>query len=158
MRSMSKAFTREDDEDGATELPDRIISSAPNLVTPEGLAAIDTEIDRRSREHADAAAADDMDGIARAARELRYWSARRQSARLVEKRRDSARVGFGSTVTIERDDGKRMVWRIVGEDEADPARGLISHVAPVARALMDREVGDTVETGPHEAEIVGISV
>jgi transcription elongation GreA/GreB family factor len=155
---MSKAFTREDDEDGATELPDRIISAAPNLVTPEGLVAIDAEIERRSAEHADAVAADDKDAIARAARELRYWTARRQTARVIDKPRDSTRVGFGSTVTIEREDGKRNIWRIVGEDEADPSQGLISHVAPVARALMDREVGDTVEAGPFEAEIVAIAV
>ena len=155
---MSKAFTREDDEDGAIELPDRIISAAPNLVTPEGLAAIDAELERRSAEHADAVAASDKDAIVRAARELRYWTARRQSARLVEKRRDRTRVGFGSTVTIEREDGNRNVWRIVGEDEADPSQGLISHLAPVAQALMDREVGDAVEAGPFEVEIVDIAV
>jgi transcription elongation GreA/GreB family factor len=155
---MSKAFTREDDEDGAAELPDRIISLAPNLVTPEGLAAIEAEIERRSREHADAVVAGDKDAIVRAARELRYWTARRQSAQLMDRPRDAARVGFGSTVTIEREDGRRAAWRIVGEDEADPAKGMISHVAPVARALMGREVGDTVEAGASEAEIVDISV
>jgi transcription elongation GreA/GreB family factor len=155
---MSKAFTRETDEDGATELPDRIISAAPNLVTPEGLAAIDAEIERHNAGHADAVDAGDKDAVARAARELRYWTARRQTARVMDKRRDSTRVGFGSTVTIEREDGKRNVWRIVGEDEADPSQGLISHAAPVALALMDREVGDTVEAGPFAAEIVAIAV
>ena len=45
---MSKAFTRESDEDGLAELPEREVSSYPNLVTPEGRAAIDREIDRHS--------------------------------------------------------------------------------------------------------------
>ena len=155
---MSKAFTREDDEDEVGDLPDRIISTAPNLVTQAGLAAIEAEIERRSADHADAVAAGDKHALNRAARELRYWTARRQSARLVDKRRDSTRVGFGSRVTLERQDGRRSVWRIVGEDEADPARGLISHAAPVARALIDLQVGDAVAVGPFEAEIVDIAV
>ena len=64
---------------------------------------------------------------------------------------------FGSTVTIERDDGRRQTFRIVGEDEAEPAQGTLSYVSPVARALMNKSVGDVVQAGPSEAEIVGIA-
>jgi transcription elongation GreA/GreB family factor len=59
-------------------------------------------------------------------------------------------------VTIARDDGRRQTYRIVGEDEADPAHGTLSYVAPLARALMGKEVSDTVAVGGAEAEIVAI--
>ena len=155
---MSKAFTREDDAANAAELPERIISSQPNLVTVEGLAAIDAEIEEHSRRQSEAGAAEDRDAVARAARELRYWTVRRASAQLMQAPVDTDEVRFGSTVAIEREDGRKSTWRIVGEDEADPARGTVSHVAPLARALMGRRVGDVVMAGATEAEIVSISV
>jgi len=154
---MSKAFTRESDEDGLAELPDREVSPYQNLVTPEGLAAIDAEIDRQSRVKAAALAADDKGAAARAARELRYWTARRNTAQVAPPPEDDERVRFGSSVTIERDDGRKSTWRIVGEDEADPVRGTLSHASPLARALMGREVGETVRAGATQAEIVAIS-
>ena len=63
---------------------------------------------------------------------------------------------FGCRVTIERDGGQRAVWRITGEDEADPAQGSISYVAPLARALMGKAVGDVVRFAGKDVEIVGI--
>jgi transcription elongation GreA/GreB family factor len=71
---------------------------------------------------------------------------------------DDEEVRFGSTVTIEHEDGRTSTWRIVGEDEADPARGTVSQVAPLARALLGRQVGDVVQAGATDAEIVSISV
>ena len=64
---------------------------------------------------------------------------------------------FGPTVTLERDDGRKQTWHIVGEDEADPAQGTISHVSPVARALFGKRVGDVAQAGQGEAEITAIS-
>ena len=64
---MSKAFTKESDDDGATELPDREISSFPNLVTAEGLAQINAAIDSHSAAHASALSADDTESAARSA-------------------------------------------------------------------------------------------
>ena len=72
--------------------------------------------------------------------------------------RDAKQVHFGSTVTILREDGRRQTYRIVGEDEADPALGTLSYVSPVAQELMGKEVGDVVLAGAAEAEIVAISV
>jgi transcription elongation GreA/GreB family factor len=155
---MSKAFTKEDDADGETALPDRFISTYPNLVTAEGLAAITGHIDKHSREHVDALAAGDKEAVARATRELRYWTARRASARIAPAPEDDGTVRFGATVTIERSDGRRQAWRIVGEDEADPAAGTISHASPLATVLLGRSVGDVIEAGASEAEIAGIAV
>lgn len=155
---MSKAFIRESDEDGLAELPEREVSSYPNLVTSKGLAAIDGEIDRHSTLRAAALEADDKDGLARAERELRYWTARRNTAQVAPVPSDNDRVRFGSRVTIVRTGGRRTTWRIVGEDEADPAHGALSHASPLARALMGKEVGDAVEAGATEAEIVAIEI
>jgi transcription elongation GreA/GreB family factor len=60
-------------------------------------------------------------------------------------------------VTIQRGDGREQAWRIVGEDEADPAAGSLAYVAPLARALMGRRVGDLVELAGNEVEITKIA-
>ena len=98
--------------------------------------------------------------MARATRDLRYWSARRSNAQLVETEPDGA-VRFGGSVTIERDDAKTgakrtQTWRIVGEDEADPARGSVSHVSPLARALTGKRVGDEAVVAGQTVEVVAV--
>ena len=95
--------------------------------------------------------------VARVTRDLRYWTSRRTTAQVIAPPEGGAQVQFGSTVTIERDDGRRQTFRIVGEDEADPARGTLSHAAPLARALFGKSVGDVVQAGQSEAEIVEIA-
>ena len=50
-------------------------------------------------------------------------------------------------MTIARDDGREHTYRVVGEDEADPSNGTISHVSPLARALFGKGVGDAVAWG-----------
>ena len=102
-------------------------------------------------------AANDRTALVRAARDLRYWTARRATAQLVAAPSDRSKVHFGSTVTIVRNDGRRQTFRIVGEDEADPARGTLSHVSPLARALFGKELGDTAKVAQSEAEIVEIA-
>jgi transcription elongation GreA/GreB family factor len=153
---MSRAFVKEPDGGEALELPDRPVSEHPNLVTPQGLAQIEETLARLHDAHARAQVAADRAALASAARDLRYWTVRRSTAQLMPPPADDRRVQFGSTVTIVRDDGRRQTFRIVGEDEADPARGTLSYVSPVARALMNKSVGDVVEAGSGEAEIVDI--
>jgi transcription elongation GreA/GreB family factor len=63
---------------------------------------------------------------------------------------------FGTSVTIVRDDGREQTFRIVGEDEADPAHGSISHVSPLARSMFGKRVGDVVQAGAGKAEIIRI--
>jgi len=86
---MSRAFVK-DLEDAVEELPDRPISPHPNLVTAEGLARIEAEVARLQQEHAAAHAANDRAALARAARDLRYWTARRASAQLVPEPSETA--------------------------------------------------------------------
>jgi transcription elongation GreA/GreB family factor len=155
---MSSAFVKEPEGGEAFEdLPDRPISPHPNFVTREGLALIEAELTRLHEEHAAAQAADDKIALAKTSRDLRYWTARRASAQVVDPPQDASVVHFGSTATIERDDGRRQTFRIVGEDEADPAKGSISYVSPLARALTGKGVGDVVQAGGSDAEIVAIT-
>lgn len=155
---MSRAFVKEADGLAAfDELPERLVSPHPNLVTETGLAQIEAEVARLSRDYAEAQAAGDRAALNAAARDLRYWSARRASAELVADPVESEEVRFGSRVTILRDDDRRQTYRIVGEDEADPSQGTVSYVSPIARALLGKSVGDTVQVGPGEVEIIAIA-
>jgi transcription elongation GreA/GreB family factor len=153
---MSRAFVKDAEESEVVELPDRLISEHPNLVTAEGLAQIEAEVARFAAAHADAFASGDRAAIALAARDLRYWTARRASAELVARPEDASEVHFGSTVTFVHADGRRQRYRIVGEDEADPAKGTLSYVSPLARALMGKTVGDTAPLPNGEVEITDI--
>ena len=56
-------------------------------------------------------------------------------------------VAFGSTVTIQHDHGRKHTYRIVGTDEADPAHGTLSDLAPLARALIGKAVGERTRIG-----------
>ncbi|CAO4140427.1 Transcription elongation factor GreB [Methylorubrum aminovorans] len=153
---MSKAFVREpEDGDAVEELPDRLISTHPNYVTPEGLARMGEEVARLEAELSSLSPEQNKADHARISRDLRYWSARKNSAELVEAFEDDV-VRFGATVTLLREDDTRQTFRIVGEDEADPSAGSISYVAPLARALTGKSVGDTVTVNEHEFEIAEI--
>jgi transcription elongation GreA/GreB family factor len=154
---MSRAFVKETDgTEFFDDLPDRPISPHPNLVTARGLALIEEQVARLRAALADAQAADDRGAIAEIARDLRYWNARRSSAEVVPPAADTDTVRFGLRVTIERDDGKRQSFQMVGQDESDPTKGLLSYAAPLALALTGKRVGDVVQAGRGDAEIVAI--
>jgi transcription elongation GreA/GreB family factor len=158
---VSVAFTREEDsEAAAADLPDRPISPHPNLVTPAGLAQLEEALASARAAYAAAQAeggvSADRTAMARATRDLRYYGARRASAQLTETPAAPDRVVFGCAVTFERDDGRIQSFRIVGEDEADPAAGSVSYVSPLAQALLGKEVGDEAQVAGHEVEITAI--
>src|ERR1700680_3046800 len=153
---MSRAFVREQDVDNAGDLPERPISEHPNDVTESGMAQIEAALATAKSAYARAQESGDRASIAAAARELRYWSARRATARIAPAPQDRSEVRFGASVTIVRDDGREQTFRIVGEDEADPAKGSISHVSPLARSMFGKRVGDLVKAGNGEARIIRI--
>lgn len=157
---MSVAFTREEDlEATAADLVDRPISPHPNLVTAEGLAQIEAALAAARAAYAAAQVSGsieaDRTAMARATRDLRYWSARRASAQLTEIPAEG-RVRFGGSVTIEREDGRTQTFRIVGEDEADPKQGSVSYVSPIARALIGKQVDDEVEVAGQNVAIIAV--
>jgi len=154
MVGMSRAFVNEDHV--VEDLPDRPVSSHSNLVTAHGLDLIDAALEDARRSYGEAQAAGDRPALAKAARDLRYWSARRSSAQVVPAAPDRGTVQFGNAVSLADDDGRRRTYRIVGEDEADPAKGSISYVSPLAKALLGKGIGETVRAGRHDAEILAI--
>ena len=159
---MSVAFTKESDAEAvAADLPDRPIPAHANLVTPRGLALIETELAAARAAYATAQAGDaissDRTAMARATRDLRYWSARRASAQLVEARDHDGHIAFGCTVSFQREDGRTQTYAIVGDDEADPAAGSVSYVSPLARALIGKSIGDVITVAGQEAEIIAIA-
>ena len=137
---MSRAFVREVDDAPPQPPPERQASSAPNLVTPRGARLIDETI--AGIEAALPAAAGEAEALLR--RDLRYWTLRRATARVVAPDPHPRAAGFGTRVTIRRDVLVTDV-SIVGEDEADPAHGRVAWTAPLARALEGAERGEVVE-------------
>jgi transcription elongation GreA/GreB family factor len=159
---MSVAFTREEDvEAAAADLADRPISPHPNLVTPAGLAALDGALHAARAAYSAAQTGDDVKAdrtaMARATRDLRYYVARRANAQLTAPPDAFDVARFGCAVTFEREDGRRQTYRIVGEDEADPAKGAVSYVSPLAQALLGKRVGDVTLLAGAEIEITAIA-
>jgi len=159
---MSVAFTKEDSAETAAELllPDRPIPEGPNLVTKAGLDALTRQLREAEQAYDAANATEDVNERRRQSalpyRDLRYFAERLRTAQLVPPPDSTDTVGFGSTVTFTRDDGRVQTYRIVGEDEADPRAGSISYASPIARVLSGKMVGDTAVLGEQELEITGI--
>ena len=153
---MSRAFVKEQD-DLPEDLPERPVSTNPNFVTARGLSLIDAEIDTCRKLLAQGQHDQNKAAISRASRDLRYWAQRRSTAQLVENAGRPEAVGFGCRVTIEREDGRTQAFFIVGEDEADPAKGFIAYTAPMARALMGKAEGEFAEVPGGEVEVVNVA-
>jgi transcription elongation GreA/GreB family factor len=154
---MSRAFVSEAAaEANAAILPERPISTAPNLVTPRGLQRIEAEVARLQARLAEVPPDDpERPGLAR---DLRYWRARAGSAQPVPPVTGTPEeVGFGTRVTIRRG-ASTTAYRIVGEDEADPAQGLLSWTSPVAEALAGARVGEVVDVGPGRPAVTVLAI
>jgi transcription elongation GreA/GreB family factor len=153
---MSRAFVKEHDADTIEEILDRPLSQHPNDVTEQGMVQIEAALAAARAAYASAQAADDRSAMASASRDVRYWNSRRATARVIPDPAGVSEVRFGSSVTIAKDDGRQQTYRIVGEDEADPSNGTISHVSPLARALFGKRAGDVARVGARDVEIVSI--
>lgn len=168
---MSRAFVKETAESAAP--PERMVDEGPNLVTPEGLAQIEAHITR-----IETTMQTETNVLLREtlARDLRYWEIRKSTAEVVvpldsgdaeaatepmpstprdsdwrRARRDGT-VAFGSTVTITRK-GRTQTFRIVGVDEADASKGLISFRSPLAAAILGAKPGDIIEAAEPLGDI-----
>lgn len=154
---MSRAFVKENDlEHAGIDVPERPVSAHPNYVTPNGLKQLEAEADELEQaratlksEQKNSAEQDPMarQKIAMIDRDLRYIGARLSNAILVDNTQnpEASTVLFGATVTVEDEDGELHVFTIVGEDEADMACNKVSYLSPIAKALIGRKVGDSVE-------------
>jgi len=138
---MSRAFVKETAESAPP--PERMVDEGPNLVTPEGLAQIEghiLRIEEAMKTEANVLLRETL------ARDLRYWEIRKSTAEVVETHSTDT-VSFGSTVIIERK-GRQQTFRIVGVDEADAGKGLISFRSPLAQAILGAEAHEVIEAPP----------
>jgi transcription elongation factor GreB len=163
---MSRAFVREPDGDEVQDdLPPRPQSEHPNYVTPGGLAALQAMRDRLQAEKKGLEAhIDNMEtkqALPHVQRDLRWVLERIERAVLIDlSTQPRDKVAFGAEVEVVDETDKRSTYRIVGEDEADAANGLVSWVSPLARALDGAAVGDAViwkrPAGEMELEVAAI--
>ena len=130
-------------------------------MTPSGLKALDKATAEGRAAYDVAQQIEDVNerrrATAAASRDVRYFADRLRSAQVIPPPAVVDIVAFGHRVTFRRDDGRRQDFRIVGEDEADPQKGSISYVSPVARALIGKSIGDVVPVGGHEIEVLAIA-
>lgn len=146
---MSRAFVKEGD--GEEDLPDLPLSPHPNYTTPGGRETLLTRLSAAQRSLV-AATADQSAGRVSAdglspthwQRQIRWLEARIAAAIVVPPPVAPLKVAFGVRVHLEDANGRRYHFRIVGEDEADLARGCLSWVSPLARALLGAGVDDEV--------------
>jgi transcription elongation GreA/GreB family factor len=136
---MSVAFRRDSDEEHLEPKFELPIPAGPNLVTAQGLALIASRIATLETE---LTSATDEAVIATFKRDLRYWHTRQITAELAPVPAGD-RVELGVRVRVLLN-GAPRTFELVGDDQADPAAGLISFSAPLARAMIGTEVGDVL--------------
>jgi len=177
---MSKAFVKED-----AELPQEqadaqaLAPSGKNYISPAGFARLKAElrslVERERPEVVKTVAwaaslgdrsenADYIYGKRRLReidRRVRFLVKRLEAAEVVNSSgRGADQIFFGARVKIKAGNGVKEIT-ILGQDEVDPARGIVSWVSPIARALLKAREGDSVTlrtpAGEETLEILEVS-
>ena len=165
---MSKAFTNEetpvdDDVDSIEAVP--LPAGTRNYMTPGGFARLRRELDRLVSKERPELVATVAWAASNGDRRIRFLVQRLDRAEVVDPatpREEDAepRVFFGATVTVANAAGEERTVSIVGIDEIDTARGYISWISPMARALLKAREGDTVSVrtpaGIEELDVVSV--
>jgi transcription elongation factor GreB len=145
---MSRAFVNEDQAADQADTPvERLVSTQPNYVTPQGLAALQAKVTQLQTQHSEHSAqgdAADKQRLADLERDLRYFNQRLQSAQLTAPATSTQQVQIGSRVTFADEQGNEQQVQLVGEDQADVGQGLINWGSPLGRALLGAQPGDEV--------------
>lgn len=147
---MSRAFTKEGDQEAIPMVPLRayLPDGVPNYVTKEGLAALNEELKGLEAERSKAGDNYIMSNFIEA--KMKLLISRISSAVVVDlSKADKSTVSFGAWV---RYNGR--VVRIVGVDEADVSKGLLSFISPLAKALTGKKAGDIIELKGAERIVV----
>jgi transcription elongation factor GreB len=179
---MSKAFTKETDADTDEELEPapQLPPGTKNYITPGGFRQLKDEFDQLwkmerpelvktitwAASNGDRSENGDYiygkKRLREIDRRIRFLSKRLDNAEVVDpaQREECDQVFFGATVTVCDQHGEERTYSIVGVDEADAGRGLISWVSPLARALLKASAGDVVTLhtpgGAEEIEVVDV--
>lgn len=178
---MSKAFTRESDasDDDEAELP-ALPAGAKNYITPQGYARLRAELldlidNERPRiveiVHWAASNGDRSENgdylygkkrLREIDRRIRFLTKRLEIAEVVDPtlHHGHDQVFFGATVTyLDAQEHERTIT-ILGIDEADPLKGQVSWISPIARALLKAREGEVVKLvtplGPQDIEVLAV--
>ncbi len=178
--SMSKAFTKESEDDDEFDGTPKLPQGLKNYITPPGHKRLRDEFDQLwkverpelvktitwAASNGDRSENGDYIYGKRRLREidrrLRFLSRRLENAEVVDpaQRGECDQVFFGATVTVSNAQGEEHTYSIVGLDEVDPGRGRISWISPLAKALLKAREGDSVKlhtpVGVEELEVVEI--
>ncbi len=166
MGSMSRAFVKEDGGEGGEPVR-RQASGKPNYVTPEGLEALGARASALAWKRAELVSRQRPDEprsleLRQAEADLEYYESQLKRAILVDNRGLDARdVRFGAVVSVAEEGGAAREYRIVGEDEADPASGKLNWSSPLAAALLGASPGAKValprKGGAAQIEVLSVS-
>lgn len=157
---MSRAFVNEDQAAAQAAQPvERQVSSQPNYVTPQGLVELQDKVAQLQHQQRGLQDAGDPQRLAELERDLRYFTQRLHSAQVVQASATD-RVQIGSRVTYVDETGDQKSVQLVGEDQADVARGLVNWASPLGRALLGARLGGEVlwqrPAGDRLIEVIGI--
>jgi transcription elongation factor GreB len=162
---MSRAFVDDDagrdETEGMHDIPLPLPAGARNYMTPEGAAALvgelnalaDIERPKAAAALSAAQSADSADALRRLSeidRRISYLSRMKSALEVVSLPSSAERVVFGLVVRVREESGGpgqgpapvEAEYRIVGADESDPGRGLLSWASPVAKALIGKREGE----------------
>ena len=161
---MSKAFVKEADDEEELEPAQQLPAGLKNYITPFGYQRLKDELDQLWKVERPALvktitwAASNGDRsengdyiygkkrLREIDKRIRFLSKRLDNAEVIDPvlRVNCDQVFFGATVTVCGENGSERTYSIVGVDEADPGRNLISWVSPLARALLKAREDDVV--------------
>jgi transcription elongation GreA/GreB family factor len=148
---VSKAFTSEESDGVPAANRPAPPAGERRPITPRGFAELQLKL-KQARLDRDAAERDARAGLLGASSRLQtlgQWAALLEgtlaTVDVVEPPEDATVTAFGLAVAVRDEDGKRSRYTLVGPDETDPKRGLISAASPLGRALLGLQVGDEVE-------------
>jgi transcription elongation factor GreB len=163
---MSKAFTREEDGSEQEEIPSvrsPLPPGAKNYITPAGAERLEQRLkELLAKKQAlivreDGSSETEQRKVESAIRNLQEVL---KSVVITGPPVDREKIAFGAAVTIRYESGEEEVFRIVGVDEADPQKGSVSWMSPLARALVSRKTGDKVKfkspSGEEELTVVSV--
>jgi transcription elongation factor GreB len=147
---VSKAFTKDDSAAEVLVVPRAPLpAGAPNYVTARGLQKLHAEQDELEAQRAKLDAADPSDRVPllnALTQRLAALHERISIAHVIAGgNQPQGEVRFGATVVVRNAQGKDAEYQIVGVDEADATLGMVAFTAPLARALLGKRVGESVE-------------
>jgi transcription elongation GreA/GreB family factor len=163
---MSRAFVKEDTDDSGEPVKKQA-SGRPNYVTPAGLESLKAKAAELAWKRGELVSKQRLDeprgfDLRQAETDLEYYESQIKRAILVDNRGlDEQEVRFGATVNVREQDGAIKEYKLVGEDEADPASGKINWGSPLAAALLGGKPGARValarKGGAVQIEIISVS-